>query len=218
MKYVIHACTQRMWYVTEFLVPSLEQQGIDDILIKCDEKGIGNLENCMNIFAHITTPGGTWHLQDDIIVCHDFKERTNEPSYDIICGFVSPNDEHLKYEGYVAPKDMWWSFPCIYIPNNLARECANWYYEYAKYKGIYSWMIKNTKYDDYFFREFLMLRYPNYKVLNLKPNLVDHVDYLMGGTTINKEREKKFKTVRAKWFNDKYLVDELEIKIKEQRG
>ena len=199
-----------MWYVNNYLLPSIKAQGIDDVAVKCDTKHVGNLENCMDIFAHITTPDGVWHLQDDVIICRDFKKRTEEfNSAEVVCGFVS-NHEVDKPEGYVKPQEMWWSFPCIYIPNNLARECANWYYDEARWKGIYSWMVGTKKYDDYFFMDFLSIKHPDQKILNLKPCLVDHIDYLIGGTTINDQRKR---IVRAKWFEDPDLVDELNKKL-----
>ena len=57
----------------------------------------------------------------------------------------------------------------------------------------------------------MIVNYPDYKVLNLKPNLVDHIDYLLGGTVINKERKNK--NVRAVWFEDLDLVENLEKKL-----
>ena len=69
MKYMIHACPQRMWYVEEFLVPSMRDQDIrpDEIEIRCDTEGKGNLLSCMESFRDCgERPGGTWHLQDDV--------------------------------------------------------------------------------------------------------------------------------------------------------
>jgi len=213
-KYAIHACPQRMWYVNQYLVPSMLDQGISesDIMVKCDDKKLGNLTHCMDIFSHITQAGSTWHLQDDVVICKDFKKRTEEfQQNQIVCGFVVSNDGNVKHTGFVEPENMWWSFPCIHIPNNLARECVHWVYEVARYKSIYSWMIMANKYDDTFFKEFLKKVHPSIKVLNLKPNLVDHVDYLLGGSIINEERKNK--NVRAVWFEDLDLVEELERKI-----
>ena len=216
-KYIIHACLDRMWYIDDYLIPSMIDQGIDpsDIKVGCDTKRVGNLQSCMDIFSHITQIGGTWHMQDDVIICRDFKKRTEEismeHSHDVVCGFVIEKDGNSKHVGYVKPQEMWWSFPCIWIPNNLARECVHWFYDVARYKSIYSWMIPTKKYDDYFFKEFMIVNYPDYKVLNLKPNLVDHIDYLLGGTVINKERKNK--NVRAVWFEDLDLVENLEKKL-----
>ena len=206
-----------MWYVEEYLVPSMTRQGIpvENIEIKCDTERVGNLKSCMDIFSHITKPGGTWHLQDDVVICRRFAERTDlkpEEQSNILCGFVIERDENSKHVGYVKPAQMWWSFPCVYIPNNLARECVRWFYDVAQYKSVYSWMIPLKKFDDYFFKEFMKLNYKDYRVINMKPCLVDHIDYMLGGTTINKERKNK--DVRAMWFDDPDLIVELEAILK----
>ena len=54
-KYMIHACPQRMWYVTEFLVPSMLEQGIPeaDITIWNDTEKRGNLAACMAAFESL---------------------------------------------------------------------------------------------------------------------------------------------------------------------
>ena len=41
MKYMIHCCPKRMWYVEEYLIPSMLRQGIDrdSIIIWNDNKG-----------------------------------------------------------------------------------------------------------------------------------------------------------------------------------
>ena len=214
-KYIIHACPQRMWYVEEYLIPSMKAQGIDNVLVECDYKQTGNLISCMNIFSHMGEPGGSWHLQDDVIICRDFKKRTEDPTNDIVCGFVIKKDENIDHVGYVSPQNMWWSFPCIHIPNMIARDCANWF-EHARYRSNYSWMVMSKKNDDSLFKEFLIKEYPDYNVLNLRPNLVDHVDYLLGGTVINKQRKNK--NTRSAWFEDTDLVDELEKKIRGNNG
>ena len=47
MRYMIHACPPRMWYVENLLLPSMLEQGIsrDDITVWNDAKGLGNLES-----------------------------------------------------------------------------------------------------------------------------------------------------------------------------
>lgn len=209
--YVIHACEQRMPYVTEYLLPSLKDQGIDNVSVKCDTEHLGNLDSCMKIFSQLPTTGGTWHLQDDVIICKDFAERTEYLSDGIVCGFVFSKDENVKYTGTVTPFQMWWSFPCIHIPNEIARECANWFYKTAISSLIYKDWLDGNRNDDYFFKEYMKIFYPAYPVENIKPCLVDHVDYLIGGTT---GRKRKHPIVRAEWFEDLDLVDKLERKIK----
>jgi len=156
--------------------------------------------------------GGTWHLQDDVIICRDFKTITEK--YDdgktVICGFVWDKDINVGYTGYVDPKFMW-TFPCIYIPNRLARGCADWFYNNASRNPKYKLWVMEGRYDDYFFQEYLKTYYPNDNVLNLVPNLVDHVDYLLGGTLVDKWR--KDPQVRSAYFEDLDLVSKLEERM-----
>jgi len=218
-KYIIHACEERIHYVNCYLLPSMLEQGIDPLSIdvQCDDLNIGNLSKCMEIFSSMWGDGGKWHLQDDVIICGNFKQITEQ--YDdgstVICGFVWDKDENVNYVGFVNPQHMW-TFPCVYIPNHLARECADWFYNDASRNPKYKLWAMENRYDDYFFQEFLKTHYPNNKVLNLKPNLVDHVDYLLGGTLVDKWR--KDPQVRSAYFEDLDLVKELEKRISEENN
>jgi hypothetical protein len=50
---------------------------------------------------------------------------------------------------------------------------------------------------------------------NLNPCLVDHVDYLLGGSIANHDRfEKK---VRAKFWEDEDLVKDLEVRLADRK-
>lgn len=216
IKYVIHACPPRMWYVDEYLVPSLINQGItnEQIDIRCDRYKRGNLDQCMQIFSVMQSDGGSWHLQDDVIVCNDFKKRTEEfADYNgVVCGFAWEKDNNYKKVGLVNLDEMWWSFPCIYIPDKYARECSRWFYEEARHLPKYNSWFAAGQYDDMFFHEFLKIYYPDEKILHLKPNLVDHIDYLLGGTTVRKIMRPDI--VRAQYFEDQKLVDDLTNKLK----
>lgn len=214
--YIIHACPDRMWYVEDYLVPSMKEQGIKNVSVRCDENGVGNLENCMQIFQSLPDEGGTWHMQDDVLICRDFRKRTEKLTYGVICGFVSETDQNVEYDGFVISTYMWWSFPCIHIPNKLAKDCANWFYNSVRTNMNYDYLVKEGKNDDWFFKEYIRIFDPSYQILNLSPCLVDHVDYLIGGTTINKERKNQH--VMAKYFEDRDLVDELEKKIGERKS
>ena len=52
MRYLIHACPQRLWYVNDYLIPSMLLQGVkrDDIEVWNDADGRGNLTSCMESF------------------------------------------------------------------------------------------------------------------------------------------------------------------------
>lgn len=220
-KYIIHACPERMWYVNNYLIPSMLEQGIDkkDIDTRCDDQMAGNLSNCMKIFESMPDDNdGAWHIQDDVIICRDFKERTENPNDEIICGYVRMNGNHSNKTGYVDLNHMWWSFPCIYIPNRYARECAYWFYNEAKLYTKYRKLMKTRKDDDMFFMEYLKLKSKStdLTIYNMCPNLVDHIDFLIGGTIVNKDRENM--NVRARYFDDTDLVDELARKIDKDKA
>lgn len=219
-KYMIHSCNARKWYVDKYLVPSMLAQGIrqSDILVWNDKNEIGNLESCMQSFLHAKcyygcSDDGIWHLQDDVIICKDFKERTEQYNEGIVCGFCFYGDEYKHLIGEVVPKQMWYSFPCIRIPNNIAYECGRWFYKDVINNFQYQQWVRAKKYDDAVFKIYL-IDYIGGTVLNLKPNLVDHIDYLIGYSVINRIRGNI--ETRSIYFEDSYLVDELQEKLKEE--
>lgn len=180
MKYIIHAHSSRMWYVDGYLVPKLKQQGINPVIYE-DKGGEGNLYATMSSFIDA---GDAWHLQDDVVICHDFAERTKDPET-ITCGFCRLRDSIPDRSGRRGVNEMWFSFPCIYIPGEIARECALWFYT-EEITDIHLKRLKELrKGDDSFFMAFLWERYPNLEIVNVRPNLVDHIDYMIGGSIAN---------------------------------
>lgn len=216
MKILIHACPQRMWYVTDFLVPMLRDQGAEDIEIWNDTQQLGNLKSCMDSFAARTGDGGTWHIQDDVLPCHDFMERCEEYDDGLVYGFCCRNfNDRLDAAGEVYVPDAWNSFQCVRIPDAWARECAEWVFSKAWQKESYlpelQILFGLGKGDDTFYHEYINCRHPFETALNLKPNLVDHIDWLVGGSAIQHWRDY---IARAEFFDDQYLVDELSERIK----
>lgn len=211
MKFLIHACPQRRWYVDRFLVPSLKAQGAENIEVWCDIEKKGNLKACMESFAARSGDGGTWHLQDDVIICHDFVERCEEHDEGVVFGFCCRNfNDRLDAYGDVYIPDAWNSFQCVRIPDQYARECADWVFSEAWRKESASmelpilWDL--NKGDDTFFHEFMLCRHGYETAENLKPNLVDHIDHLIGGSSLHLWRDF---IARAEYFDDLYLIDEL---------
>lgn len=213
-RYVIHACKARMWYVDEFIIPSMLKQGIarDEILVWCDTESKGNLLSCIECFEHCgKSEGGCWHLQDDVLLAPDFAKRTRLSDDRIECGFC-----HILFEkekgrsveriGEVNAQYMWSSFPCIYIPNRLAGEFAEWYYKKASYRSEYQRLIFDKHGDDRFFRDFIDELHPDEKVFNHVPALVDHVDWLIGGSVANRLRGTN---CRAYYWIDEGMVESL---------
>lgn len=212
MKYSIHTCNDRLWYVQDYLVPSMVEQGINkfDINIWLDKDNEGCLQSCMKAFLSMPINNkDTWHMQDDVIISHDFKEKTEQKyGADIVCGYCYSLDGHRDITGFVEPKHMWYSFPCIRIPNKVARYCADWFYRKVMRDPAYGIYVRSKRFDDSLFHIFIEEYGDQLKILNLTPNIVDHIDYLIGGSIINYTRPEK--ETHAAYFEDEYLVKNLE--------
>ena len=208
MNIMIHACPKRMWYVEEFLLPSLK--GLD-VEVWNDKDGRGCLESCIRSFREVgKRPGATWHLQDDVIVCRDFAQRI--PQYDgVACGMYfdafGPFAQHV---GKVPAALMWNSWPCIRIPNEIAGEFAEWFDKDAKYRPELKHLVDSGKKDDTLWREFFVERHGNDYVTNIVPSLADHIDWLIGGSVLSPWRGF---IARSKYWEDNELVDELKGKL-----
>ena len=190
MRIMIHAVPERMWYVRGFLLPDLLSQGIaeEEITLWLDEEGKGNLIACMEAFAALAdVPGGTWHLQDDVLPSSRFAQRARENDEGLVYGFCCPqSDDDPGLTGTVYPPDAWHGFPCVRIPNELAGECAQWFYsrQWIEAPELLP-LAKAGKGDDAFFHTFFELRHGRETAVNLAPNIVEHVDWLLGGSTMH---------------------------------
>lgn len=213
-KTLIHACPKRMWYVEEFLIPSLQEQGIENIDLALDDTGKGNLQACLDSFEECSKhEGDTWHLQDDVLLCHDYAERINEIQEDIVvCGFC-----HTLFESFNRPMVgevpavfMFNSFPCIRIPNHIAGEFVEWYYTDARHRPEYQNWVKSGIHDDGFWHDFYAEQHKHDYVFNIAPALVEHVDWLIGGSVANEWRGY---ICRASYWDDEDLITELAKKL-----
>lgn len=217
IKYMIHTYPKREWYVTKYLVPSLLKQGIskEDIIVVSDREKLGNLNSFIESLKIIKYD--TWHLQDDIIIANDFKKRTEVLSYlsTIVCGFIHYewNTGSTLMTEFTIPKFMFMSFQCIFIPKKYSDEFIIWIND-KKTKEKYKKLIETKKNDDLLFYKFINECYPKLDIYNCNPCLVDHIDYLIGGSSIN-YRAYEGQKVRALWWNDEKLVKELERRLKE---
>lgn len=220
MKFLIHACPQRMWYVEDFLLPMLREQGAENIEVWNDTERAGNLRSCMDSFMSRTGDGGTWHLQDDVLPSRDFVKRCAENDDGLVYGFCCRNfNDRIDAYGDVYVADAWNSFQCVRIPDEYARECASWVYSgvWEKESALIELPVlyKLGKGDDTFFHEFMICRHPYDTALNLKPNLVDHVDWLVGGSALQQWRDY---IARAEFFEDQDLIEELAQRIKRYKA
>ena len=212
MKVLIHACPRRIWYVAGFLVPELKRQGADGIEIWNDAEGKGNLRSFLDSCAARTGDGGTWHIQDDVLLCRDFVERCRAHDEGVVYGFCNEQfTDDPAQTGTVSVEDAWHSFQCIRIPDAYARECAAWFEGIGRTSGLYPLWIRSGKMDDDMFRTFLIDRHGRETVENLKPNLVEHVDWIVGGSILSPWRGY---IARAYWWDDEDLVRELKESVK----
>ena len=210
-RYMIHTYPGRLWYVEEFLVPSMLKQGIkqEQIDVYCDSAKEGNLRACMN--SWLTLPddeNGTWHLQDDVLICKDFKKRTEQHNSGYIAGFIREKPAYnpdIPF-GLINLVDMPWTFPCIRIPNKAARACAEWILNYIIGNPVYLNQTKDGNGDDWAFKLYAQSFLKDKKMLNINPCLVDHIDWLIGGTSTG---NKRVEPVVARQFKDRDLVEKL---------
>ena len=219
MQYMIHACPRRMWYVEEFLLPSMLAQGIqrEEITVWNDAGGKGNLYAFMESMrvCGFLRSDAVWHLQDDIVISEHFATRTQAITAGVACGFGCKNwDLEIAMTGRAPMKFAWYSFQCIRIPNVIAGELSDWFFTDAQYRERWRDRVADRKHDDWFFRKFMQERYPNDFVTNVRPCLVDHVDYLIGGTVINQNRHLTVN--RAAYWTEPELIERLEKALKER--
>lgn len=219
MKYLIHTHPKRNNYVDNYLIPSLINSGIneDDIYVILDSDGNGNLKSFLYSLKMILTipilkeETGIWHLQDDVIISKDFKKKTETYAKKdlIINGFVSSNynRKKLTLTGKQKVENMWLSMPCVFIPNRLVKEFLNWLDSVKnEERNEYKIRYKSNRHDDFFLYWFMQEKHQEEYCYNLKPNLVDHIDFLIG-SSINKPRDKQ---VRGYYYKDYDLVEKLE--------
>lgn len=212
MRILIHACPRRLWYAEEFLAPELRRQGAETVDIWNDKDGAGNLISCMNSFATRSGDGGTWHLQDDVLPCRDFVERAREMDTGVVYGFCCEafTDDPFQ-SGRVSIEDAWHSFQCIRIPDEYARDCAAWLETDGRQHEHYPLWISSGRMDDAVFRAYMLEEHPRDMVVNAKPCLVEHVDWIVGGSVLSPWRGY---LARATWWTDEELVRELKETVK----
>lgn len=216
-EYLIHACPDREWYVNDFLIPSMLEQGIkrDSIEIWMDDKGMGNLISCMKCFqTYGERNGGRWHMQDDVVISHDFREKTEQYDEGVVTGFFHRGWQTMEpLDGRVPAVFLWNSFQCIRIPDEVCRACAEWFYLDAIYQDIYETAVRLNKMDDTLFHDFYTNMYADEYVVNLKPSIVDHVDWLIGGSVINQDRKQP---ARSDCWEDDEAIEKLKAKLASQ--
>lgn len=195
VRYMIHACPKRMWYVNDFLLPSMYEQGIkeDEIVVWNDDQGWGNLrsfvESMRFVSEHFSLDEAIWHIQDDVLLSGDFKAVADKANC-LAYGFCNDDfDKEGKHTyGYVEMIDSWHSFQCVCIPNHYADEFYKWFHYLETQTFRLMPYLKRNQNDDMIFRAWTHEEKKNDPCWNINPNIVEHVDYLLGGTTLHGRR------------------------------
>ena len=213
--YLIHTCNKRRWYVSRYLIPSMTKQGIpkEEIVVYNDSKGEGQLESFLKSYKYVEGKD-TWHLQDDIIISSRFKQVTEEHNKGIVCGFC--NEFSHGYPGYANVFNMWYSMPCIRIPADIFKGFVNWMND-PDTRRKYKMYFNENKHDDVFLEMYLTQNYPTLRVWNLAPNIVNHIDHLMGGSLINQDRSKPLSFIMSKYWDEPELLKDIERRLEERR-
>ena len=219
MKYIIHTCNKRIWYVEEFLIPSMKDQGLPeaDILVHMDDNYRGCLFATLDSFLKCGRKQiSAWHLQDDVVISRDFAEKTAKYDSGIVCGFWHRHTNEPDLKAETTGEDMRYSFPCIRIPWEVCRDFVEWFYGDASKRDEYQRWIGAKKFVDSFFRDYIRGKCPDIPVQNLIPSIVEHVDWLIGGSTINKWRSG---ICRADYWEDESIIEGLREQLAlRQRG
>jgi hypothetical protein len=218
-KYLIHSCPRRYWYVRDYLIPDMKRFGIpeEDITVYNDYEAKGNLVAFMDSLKKLpNNHEGTWHLQDDILLSENYFKAITERFVDydgIVCGFACRHSRQSP-PGKTTVENMWWSFPCIYIPNYISVECSEWFYNVVVKRTTeeHRTWLDTRKYDDAAFKQFVETYYPDIKVYNINPNIVNHVDYLLGGSTLHPRGDTDVTSI---YWNEPQLIQKL---IRRLRG
>lgn len=213
---MIHAAPERMPYVSEFLRPRLEAQGFQDVVVWEDYNGVGCRESYIQSFSTLPETGHTWHLQDDVLPDRRFYSwATGEwAEYSgMICGFGCGHYTHKDRFGFARNcEDMFYSFPCIRIPNKIAHEFVEWFNVHKETDINILEKLASGKYCDYFFKLFVGNNERGIGIYNFYPNIVEHVDEYITGSLVNKQRSY---IAKAMQFEDTKALEDLKVWSKE---
>lgn len=197
MLYVIHTSPKRTEFVNEYMIPSFLEQGIKPIVWN-DAEMVGQLPawvDCAKwILENYNIYDGTWHLEDDVVLCKDFRKKTEELSNrtNIVQGFRCKWFSKNLYEltGMQPVKNLMPGSQCIFIPNYYLIDFVRFFDEKIKTgQFLKSEWDRGVLYSDNAFKRYLKKNFPDAEINQLEDSLVDHVDYLLGGSSMNVNRE-----------------------------
>ena len=198
----------------DYQIPAMLELGIEEkqIEVWMDRNHDGNLFSCMKCFAEYGKRGtGRWHLQDDVIFSSDFKEKTEKYDDGIVSGFFKAHWQGLEPQSGRVPAVFHWnSFQCVRIPDSYIAGCAEWFFTDAMYRDTYKETVEINKCDDSMWYDYLCECHLEDYVLNLDPSIVEHIDFLIGGSVINHWRGSY---ARGDLWEDKEAFEKMRLKL-----
>ena len=99
--------------------------------------------------------------------------------------------------------------PCIRIPGEIFSHFREWMNSRETQTKFRHYIMEN-KHDDVLFQQFLVEQYPKIVGLNLAPNLVNHIDHLLGGSLINQNRGRDTEYIMSRYWDEPELLEEIE--------
>ena len=215
--YIIHTSPKRINFVKKYMVPCFKKYGINNMIVWNDEDMIGQLNawtDCARwILLKKSDYIGTWHLEDDVLPCQNFKELSEKlpETADVIQGFITENKD-FDFNGTIGLstiKDLPYGTQCIYIPNAFLDGFVKFFDEYVK-TGNYRARQYNcgTLYADAVLRAYLRRYHRNATLNNLDSCMVEHIDYLIGGRSV---KNQKLHNTKARKFDNYDEVKNLEL-------
>lgn len=218
MNYLIRTTNKRLWYVKKFLIPEMLKHGIKENEIYTYKDNSGNLSSFINMcnwyYKSHRIDEFVWILQDDVMISDDFHEITFNYRKTEANGFCSGVD-NINNSGYVPFTNSWLSFQCKNFRVDKIELFLDWYKTKVRYDDRIKQLVSTNKHDDLIYQCFEKEVFKdNNFIWNLSPNLVEHVDDLVGGSLVNKSREFEIKSQnfknKEKIKNLKLLIDSIE--------
>lgn len=184
----------------------------ENIEVWLDKDRDGCLLSCMKCFQYCGTKGGgRWHLQDDVMIARNFRKQTEKYNDGVVTGFMRKEWQGLTPQaGRVPAVYMWNSFQCIRIPDEVAGECAEWFFTDAAYRDTYKEFVDRNNGDDSIWYDFFVEKHTEEWVYNIAPSIVEHIDFLIGGSIVNKQRGHE---ARGDLWEDKEAFEEMKAKL-----
>ena len=168
MHYVIRKVPERDTSILESILGN-------DVIVYSDEQHKGALNAFIDVLNRVNDDAV--FIQDDMILCRNFKKRVSEyinsHKDEVVVFSNNDNDKECKdarHEGYYSSMIAGWQL-CTYIPLKYAKGFLEWWFIKGGNKKVPKYYIQR-QYDDFCFNRYLYeIGQPVFLVV---PNLAGH--------------------------------------------